>query len=136
MFLNILVSSKTSYRSVAWCQIGSGISKLSAAYGRFFRSMTQNGFQRIKSQRESVSLRTLRTSATESQRIYQIREDFQQQLKSIAHVSRRENDDIIKILTFHVSSSKSLRRNSHSIVERVIQTSGFGKSIFLKIVSK
>lgn len=55
-----------------------------------------------------------------SKKMYQITEnasleDFQQrkQLKWISHVTQRENNDIITMLTFHTPSNKRLRRKSH-----------------------
>lgn len=49
-------------------------------------------------------------------------EDFQkrQQLKWIAHITQRENNDIIKMLTFHTTSNKILGRKLPTTLERAI----------------
>lgn len=73
--------------------------------------------------------------------LYQITEGtplevFQQQqkLKWITLVTRRVNNYIMKMLTFHITSNKRLGRKPSSLLERAITITAFGKSISIKIV--
>lgn len=49
----------------------------------------------------------------------------QQQLKWIAHGTQRENNDIIKMLTFYKTSNKRLEKKTPSVLERAITATGF-----------
>ena len=56
----------------------------------------------------------------------------QQQIKWIAHIIRRENSNICKIMTFHKTKRTKRGRKQLSILERSIQNLGLDKSEFLK----
>lgn len=45
-----------------------------------------------------------------------------------------ENNTIIKILSFHITSNKKLRRKPPWILQRAITVTGFEKTVFLKTV--
>ena len=63
-----------------------------------------------------------------------IEEFYEMQQKNwIAHVIRRENDNICKILTFYTIKRKKLGRRSPSILDRALAVSGMSKSQFLKV---
>ena len=142
MFLNSLVRSRLSYGCHAWRPTKTEMSKLSSTYNYFLRSIIYNGFKRVhppnndepvnlelidwryKISNEQLHLLTKNISLEE---YYQL-----QQQKWIAHVSRRENNDIIKILTFHTTKTSKIGRPIPSILERVIELSRLDKSQFLK----
>ena len=57
----------------------------------------------------------------------------QQQLNWVAHLIRRDNNNVGKILTFHTVARTKRGRKSPSILERAVQHSGVSRSEFLRV---
>ena len=151
-FLNGLVRTRLTYGSHAWRPKVSELSKLSSTYNHFLRSMIYNGFKRINPPPLETKI-SIDTSDQDipvdpelvdwrfkinNKQLYEITktkpiESFfeEQQSKWISHITRRENNDITKMLTFHTAKGKK-GAPTKSILERSIHYSGLDRSQFLR----
>ena len=143
MFMNSLVRSRLTYGCHAWRPTQSEMSKLSSRYKYFLRCMVYNGFKRVcppekddpDASSETVDWRYVIsddkllqiTKCIPLEQYYQV-----QQKKWVAHITRRENDDVVKVLTFHDMKVLKVGRPVPSILQRVIAESDLDRAQFLK----
>ena len=156
MFLDSLVKTRLTYCCHAWKPSKVEINKIDSTYRYFLRCMIWNGHLRINppsrtsgssSDGSSISSDEDHLDSEDydwayvvnNEDLYQITKTKsirhfyeQQQIKWIAHIIRRENNNICKIMTFHKTKRTKRGRKQLSILERCIQNSGLGKSEFLK----
>ena len=152
MFLDSLVRSRLTYGCHAWKPSAAELSKIDSTYRYFLRCMIWNGHKRVNppsrttgsdssdedtssSDLEDYDWRYVVTNETlyrvsNTKSIKQFYE--QQQMKWIAHVIRRENDNICKILTFHQTKRVKRGRKLLSVLERCVVNSGLERSEFLR----
>lgn len=121
----------TYFRWPAWHQTRLKMSKLAALWNYFFKSMTGNGFEfnwgyyffkfcglALKNHEEWNQIDTSLP--------------YQQHLRSIVYVTPRDND-IIKILKYHIDLNKRFERKGPSVLETPITATAHEKNIFLKM---
>ena len=155
MFLNALVRSRLTYGCHCWRPSAPELSKLESTYHYFLRCMIYNGHKRVNPPANQPSDSSASsTSGSESsddddtdwsyiitnKKLFEITstesiKQFyeKQQLNFVAHIIRRENDNIAKKLMFHNVVRTKRGRKSPSILESVIGRSGMDRSEFLKI---
>ena len=121
MFLNSLVRSRLTYGCHAWRPSSPELNKLDSTYRFFLRSMIFYGLDRVNRPPANVASRNSSESSDEeeydwrytitNEKLQDITKtssiaDFykMQQVTWIAHVIRRDNDNVCKILTFHTIS--------------------------------
>jgi hypothetical protein len=137
-FLNALVRSRLTYGCHAWRPTNSEISKLSSTYNRFLRSLIPNGFKRmppvnVDSDEPNWHYRTTNEQLFNITKTMPLDKYFHMQQQNwIAHVTRRENNDIIKLLGFHNTKTTKKGRPIPSIMERVVKESKLDRSQFLR----
>jgi len=141
MFLDSLVKSRLTYGCHTWKPTSAELSKINSTYNYFLRCMIWNGHKRINPPPRSARSSSSSSSSSDesepemydwgyiinNERLREITKTKTitqyyelQQIKWIAHVIRRENDNICKILTFHSTKRKKRGRNIKSILERAI----------------
>ena len=153
MFLNALVRSRLTYGCHCWRPNAQELSKIQSTYHYFLRCMVYNGHKRVNPPARQASDSASSTSSTESsddddvdwsykitnkkllnitctESIKQFYE--KQQHNFVAHIIRRENNNIAKNLMFHNVVRTKRGRKSPSILESVIERSGLERSEFLK----
>ena len=154
MFLNALVRSCLTYGCHAWRPTTPEINKIDVTYRFFLRCMIWNGHLRANvppRQQDTESSEELDSSDEEidenidwsfvinNQQLYtitgteSIQQYFSQQQQNwIAHVIRRENNNLCKILTFHSVKRKRLGRKTPTILENAAKKSGLALNEFIK----
>ena len=155
LFLNALCRSRLTYGCHAWRPTNAELSKISSTYRYMLRSLLFNGYSRVnppppESNNDTTSSLSDGEVEVEDEerdwryvvnnealheitRTCSIEEFYEMQQRNwIAHVIRRENDNICKILTFYDIKRKKLGRKSLSILERALAASGMTRSQFLK----
>ena len=151
MFLNSLVRSRLTYGCHAWRPSESELSKLDATYRYFLRHMIFYGHSRVNPPAPDRSSSLSSEDSSEetdydwrylitNQKLHEITKTksitqyYQQQQQNwVAHLIRRNNDNVGKILTFHNVIRKKRGRKSPSILERAIDYSGASRSEFLRV---
>ena len=153
MFLNALVRSRLTYGCHCWRPNAQEISKIESTYHYFLRCMVYNGHKRVNPPAHRASDSGSSTTSTESsddedtdwsyiitnkkllnitctESLKQFYE--KQQHNFVAHIIRRENNNIAKNLMFHNVVRTKRGRKSPSILESVIGRTGMERSEFLK----
>ena len=156
MFLNSLVRSRLTYGCHAWRPSLHEINKLETTYRFFLRCMIYNGHKRVNPPPREGSHSTSSDESGPSddeetqqhdwryvinnETLYQMTRTktisqfhHQQQEQFIAHIIRRENDNIGKILTFHTTKRSKRGRKILSILDRAVLNSGRSYSEFVKL---
>lgn len=92
--------------------------------------MITNGFEERKFSARTIFLRSSATDVTEFQtELYQITEVTFQKRQQLKRILRRENNDLIKPLTFYTTSNKCFGRKPPSVLEKAIRATGIKKHI-------
>ena len=154
MFLNSLVRSRLTYGCHAWKPNSQEINKIDSTYRYFLRCMVWNGHTRKNPppREETNSSDDLSDDSVlfnendydwsyiiSNESLYRITKtntikEFhqQQQINWIAHVIRRQNNNVNKMLTFHTVKRSRRGRKIPSILDRAVQNSGLSFSEFLR----
>ena len=149
MFLQSLIKSRLTYGCHTWRPTHMEISKIESTYRYFLRCMVWNGHARVNPPTRNPSNNSSDESEEEenidwsyiipNEKLYQITgtstiTNFykQRQINQMAHLIRRENNNVCKILTFHTAKRTKLGRKNLSILERAVQHSGLSHGQFLK----
>ena len=141
-FLNSLVRSRLTYGCHAWRPTKRELSKLNSTYNYFLRSIILNGHKRVNAANtdnsippEDIDWRYKISNA----KLYEITktsslEEYYhlQQQKWVSHITRRENNEMIKILTFYNIPRNKQGRPIPSILERAIHQTQLDRTQFLR----
>ena len=152
-FLESLVRSRLTYGCHSWRPTQPEMDKIETTYRFFLRRMIWNGYTRVNPPPRNPSQNQPSVSQTSdveeneidwrfvinNDRLYQItcatsiKEFYErQQINWIAHIIRRENNNVCKVLTFHSTKRTKVGRKSPSILERAVAASGVSFTQFLK----
>ena len=152
MFFNAFVRTRLTYGCHAWKPSSEELRKLDSTHRFFLRSMLWNGHKRVNPPPRPTDTDTQESSSEDTsdneydwrykvnnENLYRITKTSpinqyyeNQQMKWMAHIIRRENNNICKILTFHTVKRTKRGRKTLSILERVVQKLRMNLSEFLR----